>query len=746
MTQTRKLAAIMFTDIAGYTALMGRSEQKALEVVAIIQRVQRELVKEYGGTWHKDLGDGSLCSFDSTVQAVQCAIAIQQALHKQADFKLRIGIHLGDVTFDNGDVFGDGVNVAARIQAEAAEGGICLSEAVHNSIKSRDDIQSRRLGKRRLKNVKDTVRLYQVKAPGVNSRERTKMPTFLRLLPVLVAVAAISSIITWTLHPRPDKEVVRFSIPLPEDVSGIVDLAISSDGKVIAYAANTVQSDYSQIFFRRIDQYASSLLDEEYPYTGGLAFSPDNALLSFFSNDGLRAFDLESGITSYIGPALSFQANGASWMGDQLVYAPGVGNFQEVGGLLTFGAGAENAVLIEPDSTRGEWDLAGPKYLPEYGKILYQAALPEGHEIRMLDVKTRTSITLLKGVFPAYLPTGHLLFKDGTNLMGIPFDPEEPSIIGDRVRIGSAAHRLFAASDNGTMVYVEPFESLREPVIVRSDGQVSRPAMPPLQTTSNPSWSPDQSMVLYRNPSTRSLWLYDVQREINQMLIRHDSNTAIWFPDGQSVAYQAGLGKIERVSILDPTHIDTLVLDDAIVYPTSFSSDGSWMFYDEISTMENKNIWLLNLRDGSTQPFLKTSYTEQVAMFSPDDQWVAYCSNESGRDEIFVRAFPDTGRKWVISKDGGTEPRWSKNGQSLYYRKDNKILRVPILSDQPFDFGNAEQVLEGPYPPSVYQVTNYDVSRDGQTFLMLQNKRPENLEIKVVLNWFEELEALMESE
>ena len=128
MSQTRQLAAIMFTDIVGYTALMGKDEKNAFEILKKNREIQKPLVKQYHGTWIKELGDGVLASFNTVTDAVMCAGAIHQACKSVENLQLRIGIHLGEVVFENNDVFGDGVNIASRLQALAPIGGTYVSE------------------------------------------------------------------------------------------------------------------------------------------------------------------------------------------------------------------------------------------------------------------------------------------------------------------------------------------------------------------------------------------------------------------------------------------------------------------------------------------------------------------------------------------------------------------------------------------------------------------------------------------
>ena len=167
MSQFRQLAAIMFTDIVGYTALMGKDEQKAFDLLNKNRRLQKPFIEEFNGRFIKELGDGILASFNTASDALKAAIKIQQACNASNAFKLRIGIHSGEVIFENEDVFGDGVNIASRIQAVAHPGSIFISDTVHNSISSKNEFQTKFFAERKLKNVKSPVRIHQVIADGV---------------------------------------------------------------------------------------------------------------------------------------------------------------------------------------------------------------------------------------------------------------------------------------------------------------------------------------------------------------------------------------------------------------------------------------------------------------------------------------------------------------------------------------------------------------------------------------------------
>ncbi|MEO6220081.1 MAG: adenylate/guanylate cyclase domain-containing protein [Ginsengibacter sp.] len=171
MNQSRQLAAIMFTDIVGYTALMGKDEQKAFELLNKNREIQKPIIEQYNGRWIKELGDGVMASFNTVSDAVNAAIKIQEDCNAANEFKLRIGIHLGEVVFENDDVFGDGVNIASRIQAIAPPGGIFISEAVHNNVSNKNDIDTEFVKVEQLKNVKEPIRIFQVKVEGVECPE-----------------------------------------------------------------------------------------------------------------------------------------------------------------------------------------------------------------------------------------------------------------------------------------------------------------------------------------------------------------------------------------------------------------------------------------------------------------------------------------------------------------------------------------------------------------------------------------------
>ena len=163
MPQTRQLAAIMFTDIVSYTALMGKDEQLAFEFLVKNRALHKPIIEQFNGRWIKELGDGVMASFNIVSDAVNAAIKIQEGCNLANEYQLRIGIHLGEIVFENDDIFGDAVNIAARIQSATKPGCIYISESVHHNITNKKDIQSSFVKEETLKNVKEPIRMYEVK-------------------------------------------------------------------------------------------------------------------------------------------------------------------------------------------------------------------------------------------------------------------------------------------------------------------------------------------------------------------------------------------------------------------------------------------------------------------------------------------------------------------------------------------------------------------------------------------------------
>jgi class 3 adenylate cyclase/TolB-like protein len=172
---THQLAAIMFSDIVGYTALMGSDEAKGYQLLQKNREIQKPLIEKHHGIWIKEMGDGMMARFDSAYNAARCAIEIQQKASKDFKGRLRIGLHLGDILVEGGDIFGDDVNIASRIESIADPGSIYISEPVHKALQSHADIQTNFLGPVELKNVQQQVKIYYLTGYGLATPSRKKI-------------------------------------------------------------------------------------------------------------------------------------------------------------------------------------------------------------------------------------------------------------------------------------------------------------------------------------------------------------------------------------------------------------------------------------------------------------------------------------------------------------------------------------------------------------------------------------------
>ena len=196
--------------------------------------------------------------------------------------------------------------------------------------------------------------------------------------------------------------------------------------------------------------------------------------------------------------------------------------------------------------------------------------------------------------------------------------------------------------------------------------------------------------------------------------------------------------------------MERLNSSEYIQTPHSWSADGRLLAFIEVNPNTGVDIWVQRMGDPSvgsgqatkSQPFLRTPFSEGAARFSPDGRWLAYISDESGRYEIYVQPYPGPGQKWQISTDGGTEPVWNPKGRELFYRSGDKMMVVDISTQPSFTAGKPRVLFERHYQPTTTTPPNYDVSADGQRFLMLKPVQEEHAaptQINVVLNWFEEL-------
>ena len=226
----------------------------------------------------------------------------------------------------------------------------------------------------------------------------------------------------------------------------------------------------------------------------------------------------------------------------------------------------------------------------------------------------------------------------------------------------------------------------------------------------------------------------------------------LWTPDGKRVTFSStragGPENLFWKAADGSGPAEQLTESERRQVPSSWSPDGQVLAFSELP-LTAADIWVLPLQgERKPRPFLQTQFQEAAAVFSPDGHWLAYTSDESGRPEVYVRPYLGPGGKWQISNEGGTEPVWAQNGRELFYREGNKMMAVEITMRPTFHAGTPTLLFEGQYFRDLALTeADYDITRDGQRFLMIQPGEQEAAtQINVVLNWFEELKRLVPTE
>jgi len=248
------------------------------------------------------------------------------------------------------------------------------------------------------------------------------------------------------------------------------------------------------------------------------------------------------------------------------------------------------------------------------------------------------------------------------------------------------------------------------------------------------------------------MWLYDLSRgTLTRFTFEGDFNALpVWTPDGKRIAF--GSTKEGQINIFwqladGSGGLERLTTSDFLNAPLSFSPDGQTLAFQEANPTTGTDIWVLRVSDRKVQPFLRTPFNEVSPNFSPDGRWLAYVSDESGRFEVYVQPYPGPGGKWQISTEGGSEPVWNHNAKELFYRNGDKMMAVEITTQGGFAVGKPHMLFERQYVRTeAFHVPRYDVSPDGQRFLMLKPVEQETAaptQINVVLNWTEELKRLV---
>jgi Tol biopolymer transport system component len=262
--------------------------------------------------------------------------------------------------------------------------------------------------------------------------------------------------------------------------------------------------------------------------------------------------------------------------------------------------------------------------------------------------------------------------------------------------------------------------------------------------------SPDgQRIAVGIEGSPRDLWIYEIKRRtLSRFTLEPtESEFAVWTPDGQRIAFGAlrpGQGRVLLWKLTDGSGSEEKLLvggPQDHFHPAAWSPDGRVLAFTNASlTGTALDIWMLPLGKTVPEPFAKTRFNERSPRFSSDGRWVAYVSDESGRDEIYVQPYPGPGGKSQVSADGGSEPVWASNGRELFYWVDDKLMAVAVATLPTFSADTPRPLFEGRFERRLAGYPNFDVTADGQRFLMFKGTQTAApAQITVVLDWTTEL-------
>jgi serine/threonine protein kinase/Tol biopolymer transport system component len=573
-------------------------------------------------------------------------------------------------------------------------------------------------------------------------------------LGVLVLCAAVTGLAVWNLKPAPSpppRPASRFSIDLPPGAQLMIQGGfgvISPDGNRIVYVAT--QGGTQRLYLRDMDS------QEARPVPGTEVanipfFSPDGQWLGFFAGGKLKKVSVNGGSAITLCDAAN--AAGASWSRQgTIVFGTGGGLMQ-----VSDAGGTPQAMThLEKGESAHLW----PEFLPDGKAVLFMAAFPIRVAVYSLETGKRRDLIQGQGATaPHYLPSGYLVYAQaGGSLMAAPFDAQRLRVTGAAVPVAQGVLMnpgtglaQYSISDTGSLVYVSASGGVAQGRLVWVDRKgVEQPLPAPPRIYWFPRLSPDGQRVAVTIDG-RQIWLCDLRRDTltRWTFTGADNRTGIWTPDGKRIAFLSnkdGPQNIYWQRADGSGGLERLTTSQYLQAPSSWSPDGQALAFLQVSSAPTGfDIWVLQMGDHKAQPFVQTPFTETAPVFSPDGHWLAYVSDESGRSEIYVQPYPGPGGKYQISTEGGTEPVWNPKGRELFYRQGDKMMAVEITTQPSFSISKPRMLFEGPYLPTPQSFSNYDVSADGQRFLVLKpaGQAQASTQINIVLNWTEELKHLV---
>ena len=613
--------------------------------------------------------------------------------------------------------------------------------------------------KRRWQNVSDVARALawsrESQAPPAIQRRR---PTIRHAGLVAVALFFAGALLgaavwgrLWSSTPTA-APVVRFAFPLPAAI-GFSDAsppAIAPDGQ------HLVLPGADALYLKNIDELEAKPIpdtaDAEFAF-----FSPNSRWVGFFTRGMLRKVPVAGGTPVTVATAPGGLIQGADWGKDGTIVFASVGSLGLANSSLWRVSDEGGAVEeIQRESLAGRALL--PHLLPDGRRVLFSLETEDRPpQIVTVSLDTGETRILLEGSNARYLPTGHLVYGRAGTLLAVPFDPDRLEVFGTPVSVldniyspmwGGTPIPQYSISSTGSLVYLPGGQVPRhQSRLVRVDrtGQVTAMIGQP-SDAAYPRMSPDGERVALSMQSNdgRSIWMVDVARgAATRFTFGKTQYTFCWTPGGDRLTYHSSSQAGIAWKPLDGSGGEELLFD-AWFWPISWSPDTTILAYVTPSPVTQSDIWVLS-REPDAEPIAiaRSNFNEAGPAFSPDGRFIAYVSDESGRDEVYIKPYPGPGEKKLVSTNGGAEPVWSRDGRELFYRNENELLAVKMGEE----LGQPELLFEKSFHSTRARsvgTPNYDVSADGESFIMLafgEDATPATF--NVVLNWFDELEQLV---
>jgi serine/threonine-protein kinase len=521
-------------------------------------------------------------------------------------------------------------------------------------------------------------------------------------------------------------------------------VAISPDGRTVAYVAH--RDGTPGLYLRALEDLEAKAVPGTESATTAF-FSPDGNWIGFQARAQFLKVPVSGGAPALLA-GVAAPMRGASWGDDGSV----VFSVTTTTGLSQVDAdGGETAILTQTDRERREKTHRLAEVLPGSEAVLFtlgtgDIATFDEASIAVFSRDTGTYWVLVEGgSSPRYSASGHLLYARAGELLAVPFDKDKLRIRGTPVTVVEDiatspiyGHAEFALSRNGTLVYARggAWGNRHRVVWVDRDGRVE-PLIEEERAYAEVSISPDgRSLALSIEGANTTLWIYDIARgALARLSAGFDNDYPVWTPDGSRLAFRSN--RTGSSAILwqrgDGSGGAEELLQGEGLAPQSWSPDGRAIAY-----VDRFALWVGSLGDDGGKA--RVSVDGSGAQFSPDGRWLAYSSNESGRFEIYLRPYPDLGRKWQVSTDGGAEPRFRRDGRELFYRNGDKLMSVAIEAA-------GEPVRQRPtvlFEKRFALATFFDVASDGR-FIFIEDVATQGppTELVLVQNFFAELDRLV---